>query len=168
VTEEPAVASQVDAIRGEVRRLITELRMSLFELRSEIAPDEGLGAAISRHVHQVSTATGMTVHLSLNEAPVRLGAETEAELLRIVQEAVANARKHSRATNLWVACTIDPPSAVITVEDDGWGFDQEAAPDSHGLAIMKERAARIRAELRVEPRRPRGTRVRLWLDSLPA
>lgn len=160
------MASQVEAIRQEVRRLITELRMSLFDLRSEVAPDEGLGAAISRHVHQIGTASGLVVHLSLNEAPVRLPADTEAELLRIVQEAVANARKHARARNLWVFCTIDPPNAVITIEDDGTGVLDEPGAANHGLAIMKERASRIRGELRVEPREPRGTRVRVTLDRL--
>ena len=154
------VGDQVDRIREEVRRLVTELRMSLFDLRSDVDPDEGLGAAIGRHVRTVGTASGMTVHLSLNEAPVRLAAETEAELLRIVQEAVTNARKHSLASNLWVTCTVDPPAAVITVEDDGRGMGNKAA-DSHGLAIMGERAARIRADLRVGPRQPHGTKVQV-------
>lgn len=164
VQRDRSAARQVELIRAEVRRLITELRMSLFDLRSEVAPEEGLGAAISRHVHQVGTASGMTVHLSLNETPVRLAAEVEAELLRIVQEAVANARKHACAENLWVGCTVNPPAAVITVEDDGTGLRRDAAPGNHGLAIMRERAARIRAELSVEPRQPQGTRVRLTLD----
>ena len=157
------VASQVDGIRGEVRRLVTELRMSLFDLRSEVDPDEGLGAAIGRYTRTVATASGMTVHLSLNEAPVRLGAEVEAELLRIVQEAVTNARKHAQATNLWVTCSVDPPSASISVEDDGLGLTSAPGTGSHGLAIMRERAARIRADLTVAPRLPRGTRVQVSL-----
>jgi signal transduction histidine kinase len=158
-----SVASQVDTLRDEVRRLVSELRMSLFDLRSEVEPDEGLGAAVGRHVRTVGTASGMTVHLSVNEAPVRLAAETEAELLRIVQEAVTNARKHAGAENLWVTCTVDPPAAAITVEDDGRGVSGPAGAGSHGMAIMRERAARIRADLRVEPRTPRGTRVRVTL-----
>jgi signal transduction histidine kinase len=156
-------ASQVDTIRDEVRRLVTELRMSLFDLRSEVDPDEGLGAAIGRYTRTVATASGMTVHLSLNEAPVRLGAETEAELLRIVQEAVTNARKHAHATNLWVTCSVDPPLASISVEDDGLGVTREPGSGNHGLAIMRERAARIRADLTVAPRKPRGTKVQVTL-----
>jgi two-component sensor histidine kinase len=158
-----SVAPQVNDIRNQVRRLVTELRMSLFDLRSDVDPDEGLGAAIGRHVRAVGAASGLTVHLSLNEAPVRLGAETEAELLRIVQEAVANTRKHAKAANLWVTCTVDPPGAAITVEDDGVGLNGTAGFTHHGLAIMQERATRIRADLLVEQRRPRGTRVSLAL-----
>jgi len=155
------VDEQVDTIRAEVRRLVSELRMSLFDLRLEVDPDEGLGAAIGRYVRTVGSAGGMTVHLSLNEAPVRLAAETEAELLRIVQEAVTNARKHSQARNLWVTCSVDPPAASIAVEDDGRGVTQGPSASSHGMAIMRERAARIRAELTVAPRTPRGTRVQV-------
>jgi signal transduction histidine kinase len=163
-----SVVNQVDDIRDHIRTLITELRMSLYDLRSDVSPDEGLGAAVSRHVRAVGSAAGMRVHLSLDESPVRLGAETEAELLRIVQEAVANARKHAHATNLWVTCTVDPPNALITVEDDGAGLVAGPAPDSYGLAIMRERAARVRAELVVENRAPQGTRVRLSMGRVPA
>lgn len=158
-----AIVDRVGAIRGDVTRLVSELRMSLFDLRSDIAPDEGLGAAIGRHVRAVGSASGMTVHLSLNEAPVRLAAETEAELLRIVQEAVANARKHAHAGNLWVTCTVDPPGASISVEDDGLGLPGLLDEGGHGLAIMQERATRIRASVSIEPRHPRGTRVSLSL-----
>jgi len=159
-------SNQVNDVRDAVRRLVTELRMSLFDLRSEVAPDEGLGAAIGRHVRAVGAATGMTVHLSLNEGPMRLGAETEAELLRIVQEAVANARRHAQARNLWVACTVDPPAADVTVEDDGRGLTPRGSADSHGLVIMRERAARVRGELVVEPRSPHGTRVRVTIGKV--
>lgn len=158
---ERSVSEQVDRIREEVRRLVTELRMSLFDLRSDVDPDEGLGAAIGRYVRTIGSAGGMTVHLSLNEAPVRLAAETEAELLRIVQEAVTNARKHSQARNLWVTCSVDPPAASIAVEDDGLGVARTPGAANHGMAIMRERAGRIRAELTVAPRHPRGTRVQV-------
>lgn len=161
-----AVREQVDAIRGEVRRLVTELRMSLFDLRANVDPDEGLGAAIGRHVRAVGTASGMTVHLSLSESSLRLPAETEAELLRIVQEAVANARKHAAAPNLWVSCRVDPPAAWICIEDDGRGISAPAAAGSHGLAIMRERAERIRARVDVRQRVPRGTRVEVRVGNL--
>jgi signal transduction histidine kinase len=159
-------SDQVNDIRDAVRRLVTELRMSLFDLRSQVAPDEGLGAAIGRHVRAVGAATGLTVHLSLNEGPMRLAAETEAELLRIVQEAVANARRHAQAKNLWVSCTVDPPTASVTIEDDGRGLSGTGSSSSHGLVIMRERAARVRGELVVQPRRPHGTSVQVTIGKV--
>jgi nitrate/nitrite-specific signal transduction histidine kinase len=91
----------------------------------------------------------MTVHLTLDEAPSRLRAETETELLRIAQEAITNARKHSGARNLWVHCRVRPPQARIQVRDDGAGLGG-SRDDSYGMRIMRERAGRIQAKLRID------------------
>jgi signal transduction histidine kinase len=88
-------AEQLHTLRNEITRIISELRMSIFDLRSEVDVHGGLGSALSEYVRTVGRQTGLTVHLSLNEAPNRLPADTEAELLRIAQEAITNARKHA-------------------------------------------------------------------------
>ena len=62
------------------------------------------------------------MHFSLDESTARLPAAIEAELLRIAQEAITNARKHAGAPNLWVTCEVDPPYAQIEVSDDGHGI----------------------------------------------
>jgi signal transduction histidine kinase len=137
-------------VRGEVSRVVSELRLSIFDLRSEISPAAGLGSALSNYVRTVGSRSGLTVHLTLDESPTRLRTEVETELLRITQEAVTNARKHSGAENLWVDCRIRPPFARITVQDDGSGIVAGATgplADSYGLHIMRERAERINATL---------------------
>jgi signal transduction histidine kinase len=103
------------------------------------------------------------VHLSLSEGASRLPAETEAELLRIAQEAVTNCRRHAGAQNIWVTLEVSPPSAVLRVEDDGRGLGRSRT-DSYGLAIMRERARRLRTSLRVESREPQGTLVEVRLS----
>ena len=107
-----------------------------------------LGTALSDYVQQVGARSNLTVHLTLDEAPTRLRSEVETELLRIAQEAITNARKHSTAQNLWVDCWVQPPSASITVRDDGVGL-RTGRDDSYGLRIMRERAERIDARLEV-------------------
>ena len=77
--------------------MITELRLSLFELRSEVDRHGGLTAAIAEYARTVGTAGGLRVHFSLDESTARLPAAIEAELLRIAQEAITNARKHAGA-----------------------------------------------------------------------
>lgn len=157
---------QLAEVRSEVSRVVSELRLSIFDLRSEISPAAGLGSALSDYVRTVGSRSGLTVHLTLDESPTRLRTEVETELLRIAQEAVTNARKHSSAENLWVDCRIRPPFARITVEDDGTGIDGGLAgprADSYGLNIMRERASRINATLDIAAGDPdtggRGTRV---------
>lgn len=163
--------SELEALRRELSRVVNELRLSIFDLRSEVLSGNGFGAALSEYVRQVGTRSQMTVHVSLDEAPTRLRSEIEAELLRIAQEAITNARKHSRARNLWVKCKVDPPFAHLEVRDDGVGL-HDGREDSYGMRIMAERSERINARLEVTDVRQTtgypGTLVTLTLGDPPS
>jgi signal transduction histidine kinase len=156
-------AGHLRSLRAEVTRVVTELRMSLFELRSEVDRHGGLAAAIAEYARTVGAQAGLRVHLSLDESTARLPAATEAELLRIAQEAITNARKHAGASNLWVTCAVDPPIAQVEVSDDGHGITDPQPDGRYGLAIMAERAERIRGRLEIRPRHPSGTTVAVVL-----
>ncbi|MEQ4302118.1 GAF domain-containing sensor histidine kinase [Plantactinospora sp. B6F1] len=158
---------ELRALRGEVTRVITELRLSLFELRSEVDRHGGLAAAIAEYARTVGASAGLRVHYTLDESTARLPAATEAELLRIAQEAITNARKHAGASNLWVTCAVDPPFAQIEVSDDGQGIADQRPDGRYGLAIMAERAERIRGRLEISPRHPSGTTVAVVLGTSP-
>ena len=93
--------------------------------------------------------------------------DVEQHLLRIAQEAITNARKHAGATNLWVSCSIDPPYAQIEVSDDGQGIADQRSDGHYGLAIMAERAERIRGRLEISPRSPSGTTVAVVVGTPP-
>nr|WP_239162900.1 GAF domain-containing sensor histidine kinase [Actinoplanes rishiriensis] len=162
-TEE--TAEELRTLRNEVTRVITELRLSLFELRSEVDRNGGLAAAIAEYARTLGTSAGLRVHFTFDESTARLPAATEAELLRIAQEAITNARKHAGASNLWVTCTVDPPYAEIEVSDDGKGFADDRPDGRYGLTIMAERAERIRGRLKITPRHPSGTTVAVVLGS---
>ena len=72
------------------------------------------------------------------------GTDEDSRWLRIAQESITNARKHAGASNLWVTCTVDPPFAQVEVSDDGHGMSEQRPDGRYGLAIMTERAERIR------------------------
>ena len=158
----PDLEADLKSLRGELTRVITELRLSIFDLRSEVQTSVSLGTALSDYVRQIGASSNLTVHLVLDETPVRLPVDAETELLRIAQEAVTNARKHAGAQNLWVTCRIDPPSAFVSVEDDGGGLGRPRA-DSFGLEVMRERAERIGAILSIGGRDLGGTTVQVSL-----
>lgn len=158
---------ELRALRSEVTRVITELRLSLFELRSEVDRQGGLTAAIAEYARTVGSSAGLRVHLSIDESTARLPAAIEAELLRIAQEAITNARKHAGAQNLWVTCEVDPPYARIAVSDDGAGIGPARPEGRYGLAIMAERAERIRGQLEITPRDAGGTSVAVVLGTAP-
>jgi len=163
-TEDEDVRGGLGALRDQLTHLVSELRLSIFDLRSEVTPSATLGAVLADYVHQVGRQSGMTVHLSLNETPRRLRVEVETEILRIAQEAITNARRHSGADHLWVTFSADPPQATLSITDDGSGLG-EAREDSFGMKIMKERADRIGADLAVVSEPDRGTSVALTLTS---
>ena len=163
--EAKETAEELRVLRGEVTRVITELRLSLFELRSEVDRHGGLAAAIADYARTVGASAGLRVHYTLDESTARLPAATEAELLRIAQEAITNARKHAGAANLWVTCAVDPPYAQIEVSDDGQGIADQRPDGRYGLAIMAERAERIRGRLEISPRHPSGTTVAVVLGT---
>jgi signal transduction histidine kinase len=159
--KKPTARDSAKRVREQITRIVSELRLSIFTLRTAAEPG-GLGAALGEYVRSVAGAAGIAVHLSLSEDPARLPADAEAELLRIAQEAISNARKHAKARNLWITLQVDPPRALLRVEDDGNGFDASGRR-GFGLDIMKERADRLGATLRVSGRAPRGTSVEVEL-----
>jgi signal transduction histidine kinase len=160
----PDLETDLRALRGELTRVITELRLSIFDLRSDVQTTIGLGTALSDYVRQVGVGSNFTVHLVLDEAPTRLPVDAETELLRIAQEAITNARKHANAENLWVTCMVNPPRATLRIEDDGGGLGKPRN-DSFGLEVMRERAERVGARLTVQNRQDGGTSVEVTLGA---
>ncbi|MEJ2578603.1 MAG: sensor histidine kinase [Kineosporiaceae bacterium] len=166
-TASPDVHERLMALREHITGLVGELRLSIFDLRTGVDEAIGLSRTLGDYVQRVGTQAGLIVHVSTDESPHRLPVATEVELLRIVQEAVTNVRRHAEATNVWLSVVVDPPYARIAVTDDGRGL-QQGRPDSMGITGMKERARRIGATLRVESRTDGpGTVVDVCITSAP-
>jgi signal transduction histidine kinase len=152
-------------LRGELTRIVDDLRMSIFDLRSHVGRTSSLGSVLGDYLLEVGSRSGTAVVLKLDETPERLRPEVAEQLLRIVQEAVTNARKHSGAANLWVTCVVRPPAAHVIVEDDGSGICETGRANSFGVGIMRERAGRIGATLEISGRAGGGTRVSVRLTA---
>ena len=155
---------------AELERLASAVRNSLMALRSllvEIYPPQldgaGLGAALQDLVAPVDQA-GVDVQLSVDGSD-RLSDNATALIWRTAQECVRNAQRHASAETLevTVATTGNPPVAVLTVADDGAGFDPSAptAADSFGLRGLRDLAAEAGGTLSVESTPGAGTRVTL-------
>ena len=98
----------------------------------------------------------------------RLPVRTEAELLRIVQEALSNVSRHADATVVRVRAVADAAGLSLAIRDNGRGFDPAAVPDGHyGVVSMRERAALISADLSIESRPDGGTTVLVRLPLSP-
>jgi signal transduction histidine kinase len=160
---DPAHHSGLADVRSGLGDILSELRLTVADLRGAGADSDRLGPALSDYALAVGKRSSMVVHLAIEEAPQRLAPQVETELLRIAQEAVTNAANHASAQNLWVTAQVNAPYATISVDDDGVGA-AVPRPDHFGLHIMQERAQRIGAVLVVDDRPEGGTRVRAVLQ----
>jgi len=130
-----------------------------------IAPDGGVSGWLEQTVLEFRENSGLQVILKQAPVAVELVPEVQAQLIRIVQEALSNVRKHACAKQVWVSCDTVEADFVLEVRDDGRGFaPQDVSMSSrYGLQGMRERSKLIGAELQVTSQPGEGTTVRLRL-----
>jgi len=136
------------------------LRSAIHDLRGErerpFVPS--VEALVEQHRHLASECQ---IRLVVEEGfPNDLPGEVGVQLLRVIREALSNARRHSGATSVMVTLNIEGGDLDIEILDDGHGFDTETAPGV-GLSSMQERAAIVGGILEVESEMGQGTSVRL-------
>jgi two-component system sensor histidine kinase DegS len=165
---------RVERLNDLLRQLGENAREGLREVRGFIADlrpgkldEHGLVGAIQEYVRRYRDTVNVAVTVDADPLP-RLPAETEIVLYRIVQESLQNARKHARGAPVHVALAVRQEQLLLTVRDDGPGFDprevaRRAGTTSWGLTSMRERAELIGATYHVTSRPGHGTEVALSL-----
>lgn len=148
--------------RRLLRRAREESRSTIRELRSVTLEQRGLPAALDELLRPLATVSGAAFESHVEGAPQRLPGTVETHLLRLAQEAVANAAHHSGAKHISLRLGYETNAVTLEVRDDGCGFDTEAALDTSGhfgLSGMRERADKIAASLHIESSPGAGTSV---------
>jgi signal transduction histidine kinase len=174
-TEE--AARQLDQLAAAAREVYTDVRESIIGLRTASGDgghggDGKLRGSLADAVAQVAAAweaqSGIACRVAIAGTP-RLPAAAELQVLRIVQEALANVRKHGQARQAEVRLEQEPTRLAIAVEDDGVGFDPGELGRSEfprfGLATMRERAQSIGGVVHLDSAPGRGTRVRIEIPN---
>lgn len=158
------VEPQLRRLREDVRKVVTEVRDTLYDLRTEVSERKDLVATIAEFVDRLQDRVAGTVDVRFDfVADRRLPLRQERELWRIAQEAVTNALRHADASSVRVTWRCDARRAVLEVVDDGRGLAATTArPDAFGILGMRERAAAIGARLEIVS--PPGTTVRCEIE----
>jgi PAS domain S-box-containing protein len=162
-----AVPATVEPSLLATRRTITRITESLARIVREYHPAEllGLGLEDTLRSHARQLARRHELTLDLTTEPVGeglLSPDQELHVYRVVQEALGNAARHGAARRIAVTLARSDEHLVVTVRDDGTGFDAGAHPERGvGLATMRERALLLHGALTVESGFGRGTTVRL-------
>ena len=152
-------------LRELLRRELGSVRTFISQLRPPVLDELGLDGAIADAVARTTALTGLAITTDLVAPSERLSETQQTVVLRVVQEALQNVRKHGGASSVTVASVIDGSDWVMTVRDDGRGFDVGAVAArgrrNFGLQFMQERAELIGARFEVHSRPDGGTIVRL-------
>jgi signal transduction histidine kinase len=160
-----ATADELVARLVEVaREADVDIRESILGLRETLS-ERGLFPALAHYLRQYEKNYGIHTELEVAETLTdgAFEAQVEVQLLRIVQEALTNVRKHAGARRVRVAFAVEAGRATVTVEDDGRGFDPGTHDDGLGehvgLRVMRERAEGVGGTVRVDSAPGRGTCV---------
>jgi two-component system nitrate/nitrite sensor histidine kinase NarX len=158
-------ARQLQDIEGVLGTALAEARQAITTLRSEPGTTTTVDA-ISSYAADFGRISGLEVHVETEDGTPDVGPRARVELLRIVQEALNNVRKHAGASRVDVALRRWAEGLEVRVRDNGQGFEPNAAPAGHfGLEIMRERAESIGGTLDISSQGGAGTQVVVWVPA---
>ncbi len=154
--------AQLDQLAVAAREVLADVREGILALRTQTGPDRGLGETVDAFIRRWEAQSGIEGEVAY-DPDLRLSPTAELQLLRIIQEALSNVRKHSGASSARVELKQVDGLLLIDVEDDGAGFDPEASHAGEsprfGLAIMRERVASIGGTIGFHSTPGEGVRV---------
>ena len=156
-----AAKSYLDRARVLVRNSIAEARRYIWDLRSQALEQHDLPSALTETARRLTAETNIQAQVQVSGTFRPLGALIESNLLRIGQEAINNAVKHSDAQRILINLKFDARRVQLSVRDNGCGFDTktQGANGHFGLVGMRERAEQMGGTLFVESARDEGTEV---------
>ena len=161
---ESAIHQDLERLRKDVRGVVTEMRETLYDLRTDVSEQQGLVETVESFLSRVEARAALKANFR-HHSTRRLPLPQERELWRIAQEAITNVERHAEAIHLSVTWHCDGKGALLSVLDDGRGFPERRAGrmDSYGIIGMRERADAIGARLEIDSTPGQGTAVRCRL-----
>lgn len=156
----PATAARVESAVGELDRIIRDLRNYIFGLRPGILADRQLDQALRALGEEVEATSHIPVSVEVDAALSATLSARSHDIVQLTREALSNITRHSRAKHAIVRLAPKGAVALLSIEDDGVGFDAGVPSAGSGMRNMRERAATIGATLRVSSANGKGTKLR--------
>jgi signal transduction histidine kinase len=163
----PSMRAPLRRVSQLLNQAEKHLRHFSHELRPTVLDDLGLTPAIRFLANRISQRAALPIRV-ISSINCRLPSEVEMGLYRIVQEALINVTRHSRARNVKIELRIKGEKILCIVQDDGVGFDPQASRSKNGnkglgLVGIQERLNVLKGTLRIESESGRGTKLRISL-----
>lgn len=168
-TSTPGLTEQWNKSNALLGTISATARQVQLQLRPVALEALGLQATLADYLDQFGQRTGVACSLEHGDTEPALALAAAQALFRILQEVFANIERHAGARQVRVVMTADARHCSVRVSDDGCGFDLATLDwqRSHGLRLMRERAALLRAQLDIDTQPGQGCAITITL-SLPA
>jgi len=162
-----AIGAELKKARVSIGAAQADVRENVLSLRTTLAGETGLLDALRDYIEEFGVQTGIQVQF-INQLPTAPGLSplAETQLVRIVQEALANVRKHAQASQVQVQLSARQRAIQIGITDNGIGFQAHTIKNHFGLQTMRERAESVNGVLTISSETGMGTRVNLVLPRL--
>jgi signal transduction histidine kinase/DNA-binding response OmpR family regulator len=163
---------RIDEKLQDIGKTLLDSTHSLRRIVSDLHPPDleksGLISAIQEYLGIIENENNLKCHLKVKGRVAKLDYSTERGLYYIVREAITNIKKHAEASSIDVTIEFDTKNLIVTIHDDGRGFDTLKAPDKTGiehvgLRSMKERARVLKSNIDINSKPGEGTTVTLVL-----
>lgn len=157
--------TQLDQLALLSQELYQDTRELILGLHRDAGTERGLVPALQSYVERFSAFCSLPASFSGQEVAVNFSPAVEVQLIRVVQEALSNVRKHAHARHAWVSMTREQDQIVLEIRDDGQGFDPSKPGRGFGprfgLQSMRERVESIHGTFAVYSTAGEGTTVRI-------
>lgn len=152
--------AELQQMRQAVQTAHADVRENILSLRTTLSTDAGVASAIEEYLDGFSVQTGIGVHF-VNNAGDDLGLSpmAEVQLVCILQEALANVRKHAKAETVTVILARTNGNAYLEITDNGIGFERPSAMHRFGLQTMQERAQSVGGQITIQSQVGTGTQI---------
>jgi signal transduction histidine kinase len=163
--EPEKVPRELEELLPVAQKALRQVRTLLFDLRPVILETQGLVPALESYVERQRGVGDADYHLQVDGFSERLDTQAERALFSIVQEAVGNIKKHTRAQNVWIAVVERDDELRVSVRDDGQGFSVDRLADQYdqrgslGMLTMRERAESMGGTFSVQSLPGAGTTI---------
>lgn len=164
LTKENEVGIIIEQGTVVLTKAIGDLRSISHRLNGDFVANEGIEKMLSKELEYLNSSKAITAVIDIRGDSFSLGPEKELMIFRIIQEAIANAVKHSGSRNIQVVLDYEQPMFTATVKDDGRGFEEGKSKTSGiGIINMRSRAELLKGKLDIFSKQDEGTIIQLQI-----
>ncbi len=163
------VYDKLDRLIMATQNMHAEIREYISSVRTSVITERDFITSLKNDISNFEQQTGLSVILHISDASIekKFDPAVMVNIRNIIREAMNNIRKHAYANEVWISFEIEEEQMVVSIEDDGRGFEVETKNDKvknkFGLDIMKERAALIGGGVTVRSEPEKGCRVTVYV-----